>query len=287
MRIPLTALAVILFSLVEATIAVAQPVASTPVGPVPLDVACGDRLAARVTDGDRDPVRVLGCDPAGRGRAIVALGDPATAADIAVLVPGSDIDLHTLDDPARPQHRPLGWARALHAAAGPDTAVVLWGGYPTPQGLGVDAATGRLARAAVPALVDEVGSLVHRPGVRPHLTVIGHSYGSVVVALAASRLQADDIVLLGSPGARAPDVAALHTRARVEAARTARDWIARVPHLQLGDLGHGTDPVSPAFGAVRLPAGGTHGHEGYFRPGSQSLASIAAVVTGAFAGSSR
>ena len=280
MRIALTAVAVLLFSLVEATIAVAQPVASTPVGPVALDAACGERLAARVTDGDHEPVRVLGCDPAGRGRAIVALGDPATAADIAVLVPGSDIDLHTLDDPSRPQHRPLGWARALHEATGPDTAVVLWVGYPTPQGLGVDAATGRLARAAVPALVDEVASLAHRPGAGPHVTVIGHSYGSVVVALAAARLDADDIVLLGSPGARAPDVAALHTRARVEVARTAGDWIARVPHLQLGDLGHGTDPVSPAFGAVRLPAGGTHGHEGYFRPGSQSLASIAGVVTG-------
>jgi hypothetical protein len=279
-RIALTAVAVLLFSLVEAAIAVAQPVASTPVGPVALDATCGKRLAARVTDGDRDPVHVLGCDPAGRGRAVVALGDPATAADIAVLVPGSDIDLHTLDDPGRPQHRPLGWARALHAATGPDTAIVLWVGYPTPQGLGVDAATGRLARAAVPALVEEVASLAHRPGARPHLTVIGHSYGAVVVALAAARLDAGDIVLLGSPGARARDVAALHTRARVEAARTAGDWIARVPHLRLGDLGHGTDPVSAAFGAVRLPAGGTRGHEGYFRPGSQSLASIAGVVTG-------
>src|SRR6185312_4979030 len=127
----------------------------------------------------------------------------------------------------------------------------------------------------------------HRPGARPHLTVIGHSYGAVVVALAAARLDADDLVLLGSPGARARDVAALHTRARVEVARTAGDWIARVPHLRLGDLGHGTDPVSPAFGAVRLPAGGTRGHEGYFRPGSQSLASIAGLVTGAYAGSSR
>jgi hypothetical protein len=217
----------------------------------------------------------------------VALGSPSTAADVAVLVPGSDIDLRSLDDPARPQHRPMGWARALSAAAGPGTAVVLWAGYPTPRGLGVDAATGRLARAAVPALVAEVASLRARPAGPPHLTVIGHSYGAVVVALAAPRLAADDVVLLGSPGARARDVAALHTRARVEVARTSGDWIARVPHLLLGDLGHGTDPVSPGFGAVRLPTGGTSGHEGYFRPGSQSLAAIAGVVTGAFAGSAQ
>lgn len=286
MRTTLTVVAVLLSSLVEYVALVAQPAAATPVTPVGLDASCARQLTARLTGSD-DPVRVLGCDPAGRGRAVVALGDPAGAADVAVLVPGSDIDLHTLDDPARPQHRPMGWVRALHAAAGPDTAVVLWAGYPTPQGLGVDAATGRLARAAVPALVDEVAALHARPAGPPHLTVIGHSYGSVVVALAASRLDADDVVLLGSPGARADDVADLHTRARVEVARTAGDWIARVPHLQLGDLGHGTDPVSPGFGAVRLPAGGTRGHEGYFRPGSQSLASIAGVVTGAFAGVSR
>jgi pimeloyl-ACP methyl ester carboxylesterase len=286
MRIPLTVGAVLLSSLVECLVLLAQPAAATAVPPVGLDARCGQQLSVRLTDGD-DPVRVLGCDPRGRGRAVVALGDPLTATDVAVLVPGSDIDLHTLDDPSRPQHRPMGWARALHAATGPRTAVVLWVGYPTPQGLGVDAATGRLARAAVPALADEVDGLRSRPAGPPHLTVIGHSYGAVVVALAASRLDADDVVLLGSPGARADDVGALHTRARVEVARTAGDWIARVPHLQLGDLGHGTDPLSPSFGALRLPAGGTQGHEGYFRPGSQALAAIAGVVTGAVVGSSR
>ena len=277
-RIPLTVATVLLLSLLEATIAVAQPLAATPVEPVGMDGACAATLAARITHGDGDPVRVLGCDPAGRGRAVVALGDPATATDVAVLVPGSDIDLSTLDDPAEPQRRPLGWARALYAAAGPDSAVVLWVGYPTPQGLGVDAATGRLARAAVPALVAEVAGLRARPGPAPHLTVVGHSYGAVVVALAADRLDADDVVLLGSPGARARDVAALHTRARVEVARTTGDWIARVPHLRLGDLGHGTDPVSPGFGAVPLPTGGTEGHDGYFRPGSAALTAIASVV---------
>jgi hypothetical protein len=279
-RIPLTVLTVLLLSLVEASVAIAQPVAATPVSAVGRDGACAARLTARITHGDGDPVRVLGCDPAGRGRAVVALGDPATAADVAVLVPGSDIDLSTLDDPVDPQRRPLGWARALQAAAGPGSAVVLWVGYPTPQGLGVDAATGRLARAAVPALEAEVAGLRARSGPRPHLTVIGHSYGAVVVALAANRLDADDVVLLGSPGARARDVTALRTHARVEVARTSGDWIVRVPHLRLGDLGHGTDPMSPGFGAARLPSGGTEGHDGYFRPGSASLAAIAAVVTG-------
>ncbi|MEU2351164.1 alpha/beta hydrolase [Modestobacter sp. NPDC049651] len=286
MRFPLLALLATASSLLSALVLAAQPAAAPPVGPVPLDASCAASLTARVTTGD--DLRVLGCERTGRGRAVLAVGDPATAASVAVLVPGADIDLGTLADPAHPERRPLGWARALQAEAGPDAAVVLWVGYPTPQGLGRDAATGRLARAAVPALVEEVARLRDRPGAPPHLTVVGHSYGAVVAALAADRLPADDLVLLGSPGARAADVAALHTRARVSVARTRGDWIARVPHLALGDLGHGTDPVSPGFGARRLATGEATGHTGYFTPGSTALRSIAAVVTGdAGAGSPR
>ena len=278
MRIPLLSLLITASSLVGTLALVAQPAAAPPVGPVPLDASCAAALTERVTDGDDPDVRVLACEATGRGRAVVALGDPATAASVAVLVPGSDIDLATLADPAHPGRRPLGWARALHTAAGPGTAVVLWVGYPTPQGLGRDAATGRLARAAVPALVDEVAALRARPGGPPHLTVVGHSYGAVVVALAAPQLAADDLVLVGSPGAHARDVGALHTGARVWAGRTEGDWIARVPHLSLGDLGHGADPVSAGFGARRLPTGDAHGHTGYFTPGSTALRSLAAVV---------
>jgi pimeloyl-ACP methyl ester carboxylesterase len=283
-RILLLGPLIALFSLGEGLFVVAQPAFATPVGPVDLEPVCAASVAARLTEGDGDPVRILGCDPADRGRVVVALGNPATAHDVAVLVPGSGIDLHTLDDLVDPEARPMGWARALHAAAGPDTAVVLWVGYPTPQGLGVDAATGRLAREAVPALVDEIAALRDRPGGPGHLTVIGHSYGAVVVALAASRLDADDLVLLASPGAHARNVADLHTTARVSAARAADDWIRLVPHLSLGDLGHGTDPVTPSFGAVPIRVGDVQEHDGYFRPGSESLAAIAGVVTGSSVG---
>jgi pimeloyl-ACP methyl ester carboxylesterase len=209
---------------------------------------------------------------------VVALGDPATAPNVVVLVPGADIDLATLDDPVHPDKRPFGWARSLYSDA-PGTAVVLWVGYPTPQGIGRDSATGRLARAAVPALAEEVATLHDRPLGPPHLTVIGHSYGAVVVTLAAHELETDDLVLLASPGARVDDVADLHTGARVFAARGPDDWIRFVPHLEIGDLGHGADPVDPSFGAVRLPADDVVGHDGYFRAGTASLAAMAAGVS--------
>ena len=280
MRLRLLASLIGLSALVETTVLLVQPAAPSAVAPVGLDPACAAALTDRLTQREPPGVRVLGCDPAGRGRAVVALGDPATARDVAVLVPGADIDLTTLDSPAAPDSRPMGWAQELSAAAGPDTAVVLWVGYPTPQGLGRDAATGRLARAAVPALVDEVAALRDRPGEPPHLTVVGHSYGAVVVALAAADLTADDLVLLASAGARADDVAALRTPARVWAGRGPGDWIRRVPHLWLGDLGHGADPAAAGFGARPLDVADVTSHDGYFRAGSSSLAAITDVVTG-------
>jgi hypothetical protein len=238
--------------------------------PVARNPECAAELVERL-----GPVDVLGCDPHGRGRAVLALGDLATAGHVAVLVPGSDIDLGTLADPDDPQRRPFGWTQALAAAGGPDLAVVLWVGYETPQGLGVDAATGRLARAGAVALTRFVDELPTAPGAQ--LTVVGHSYGAVVTALAAPGLPADDLVLLGSPGARVDTVTGLGTTARVWAARTAGDWTARLPSLQVGDVGHGTDPTSPGFGAHRLPVGGTSGHDGYFRPGSAALTGLVDV----------
>ncbi|HET6393799.1 MAG TPA: alpha/beta hydrolase [Blastococcus sp.] len=246
--------------------------------PVGLDPRCAADLAERVA-----PAAVLGCDPAGRGLAVVALGDPATAGSVAVLVPGADIDLARIASATDPARRPVGWATALARASGDDLAVVVWVGYATPEGLSLDAATGRLARAGAAALVRFVDDLP----ASGRLTIIGHSYGAVVVALAARSLPADDVVLLGSPGARAGSVADLHTSARVWAARTDGDWIARVPAVRIGDLGHGTDPTSPGFGARALPVGGTQGHDGYFRPGSAALAGLVDVVLGRGPGAGR
>ncbi|MBN9113139.1 MAG: hypothetical protein J0I34_30680 [Pseudonocardia sp.] len=257
---PLAALAM-LFGLL---VALTHPASAAVPAPAAPDAACAASLTASYTQGD--DLRVLGCDPAGRGLAVVAVGDPDSARSVAVIVPGSDMDLHTIA-------KPLSWARALRAASGPETAVVVWIGYTTPQGLGIDAASGALARAGAPALDAFVDGLR-----APHVTVVAHSYGTVVAALAAPHLDADDLVLLGSPGVRADDVADLHTRAHVHAARADADWMKWVPSIELGDLGHGTDPTSSSFGATLLPTAGVTAHDGYLTPGTASLAAVAAVA---------
>ena len=64
--------------------------------------------------------------------------------------------------------------------------------------------------------------------------------------------------------------------------RDCDDWIEDVPHMEVGGLGHGADPVSPAFGARMLSADGAVGHTGYFVPGTDSLDNFAGIAAGSY-----
>jgi len=91
---------------------------------------------------------------------------------------------------------------AAHAAApGQHLAVIAWLGYDAPQGVGRSAAREELARAGATFLDGFAKDLATmRPNAR--MTVIGHSYGSVVAGLAAAELpsQVKDLVVVGQPG---------------------------------------------------------------------------------------
>ncbi|SDN90497.1 alpha/beta hydrolase [Lentzea jiangxiensis] len=203
-------------------------------------------------------------------RRVAVVGDLGTARDVVVVVPGSDVDVDRFD-------RTIGrMAVNLHEQARrDDLAVIAWLGYRTPQGLGVDAMTGSLARQGAADLVDFVRAL--RTDARIH--VFGHSYGSVVVGLAAPDLDVADIVFTGSPGVRAGSVSELGTRAKVWAVRLDGDWMRFVPNVRLFDLGHGTDPASDGFGASVLRFGGGK-HDTYYEPGSETLAALVRIASG-------
>jgi hypothetical protein len=64
--------------------------------------------------------------------------------------------------------------------------------------------------------------------------------------------------------------------------RDSDDWVQDVPYLEVGGLGHGADPVSPAFGARVLSAKYARGHSGYFVPGTDSLRNLAGIGVGAY-----
>lgn len=226
------------------------------------------RYAANAPAGDQ----VLAYDPRGRGLIARVAGDLENAAHVAVIVPGSDIDVSTADRTAR-------WAADLQEAAGDDTAVIAWVGYTTPAGIGPDLATGRLAEAGAERLARFTDGL-DAAGL-PAPSLFCHSYGSVVCGLAAPGADARDIVAVGSPGMRADDVTALGTDAHVWATKSPDDWIGHVPHVEILGLGHGADPTSPGFGATVLNADDVPAHDAYFSPGTATLTAFAAIAAGA------
>ncbi|MER8034482.1 alpha/beta hydrolase [Streptomyces hydrogenans] len=227
---------------------------------------------SRTAEGQYPGARVLAHDARGRGQTVLVYGDLATAERVAVVVPGSDVDAGRMGSLTRK-------AAALREATGGRTAVVAWAGYTTPVGVGLDAASGELAEAGAERLVRFTEGL-RAAGVRPEPSVFCHSYGSVVCGLAAHRLKAEDLVVFGSPGMRAENVAALRTNARVWAAKDPTDWIDRVPNVAVAGLGHGTDPTAPEFGARPVEAGDADGHDGYLAPGTSSLRAFAAIAEG-------
>ncbi|URM91512.1 alpha/beta hydrolase family protein [Streptomyces sp. MRC013] len=229
--------------------------------------------------------RILAFDPSGQGRVAEVFGDLERAERVSVVVPGVDTHLLTFEKTARRYTAPYGMAKSLYAAEreaapGVRTAVIAWADYTAPSGVGMDAATGRLAVEGAARLV----SLVRVLPAGSRVSLFCHSYGSVVCGLAARRLpgRVTDIAVAGSPGMRAESAAALGTRARVWAMRGAEDWIADVPYLDVGGLGHGADPVAPGFGARLLSADGASGHGGYFVPDTDSLRNFAKIGVGAY-----
>jgi pimeloyl-ACP methyl ester carboxylesterase len=101
------------------------------------------------------------------------------------------------------------------------------------------------------------------------VTLVGHSYGALVVGLAAPRLpQVHKLVVLGAPGMGVSRVSDLGG-ARVYSALAPQDWMGRVPQVRLLGFGHGTRPSSPGFGATPLPTGGVAGHDYYLGSGQR------------------
>ncbi|MFF3319817.1 alpha/beta hydrolase [Streptomyces sp. NPDC003035] len=235
----------------------------------------GYRKRATTLRAMADPTRhFLSFDGRDGGRGVEVLGDLARAERIAVLVPGSDTALGS--------ERFRNGALALQRQLGERAAVLAWLGYRTPATASAAAVTPGRAEAAAPALRDLVGELkAAKPTAR--LTLLCHSYGSVVCAEAAPGLPVAGIVLYGSPGTGADSAADLQTPATVWAGRAARDWIAHVPHVRLplllGELGFGTDPIAPEFGA-RVFDAGDGGHSDYLVPGSVPLENLARIVDG-------
>lgn len=253
----------------------------------------------------------------GDGRALVAMGDLDTADNVGFFVPGLTTTVGSLGTNLTAMTELYQEARWADENA--ETALMVWIGYDAPSDLdALTVATEGRARAGGAMLADDVaGFLASRGADEPNLTVIGHSYGSTTVAHGATGtgMDADSIVLLGSPGAgnnvdHASDLGIGAENVYVGSANSDPvSWLGGHGWVNLetlpGDLALGNDPAEDDFGARRFqaevadetmwhvpvtypPAAGAadwviralDDHTAYLRENSESLYNVAAIVTG-------
>ncbi|ORT55254.1 alpha/beta hydrolase [Streptomyces sp. CB03238] len=253
------------------------------------------------------PMFLLGIGDEGNGRAIVSYGNPDVSKNVSAYVPGlgTKLDDEFADETMkRAQDTAIG-ARKVD----PSSAAIIWLGYDAPQH--VDVATTGDAERGAPAYNQFMAGLeATNSNKDPHLTAIGHSYGSLTVGTAARQSGGipgvDDVVLLGSPGIgvdKAEDLGVGKNHVFVGAADN--DLVTKAPMVgeafdwRDDDNYFGKDPASEAFGARRfkvddgppfigisLPGGLELGlmdaHSQYFDPDLdlESAENIARIVGG-------
>ncbi|WP_326736448.1 alpha/beta hydrolase [Streptomyces sp. NBC_01022] len=259
---------------------------------------------------------LLGLGATGNGRAIVSFGNPDSSKNVSAYVPGLNTKLSGHFASADVNRA---WAVAQTANEtypNTSTASVVWLGYDAPQLDGfkwsaADVMNDDDAKAGAPAYNSFLNGIraTHESG-SPHVTAIGHSYGSLTVGQAAQLpggIPADDVVLVGSPGVgvdRAADLGVGADHVYVGAAKN--DQVTNLPTGNLleyvspgSEYGpkenwFGTDPADDHFGGhhfsvapgedtglAGLVTGDLPAHSVYFKPeGGESLYNIASVVTG-------
>lgn len=231
-------------------------------------------------------------DPTMPGHAAIAVGDIDTADHVAVLVPGTtayvtDYLGGLVDDADRLR---TAATNSLERNDSTETfAALAWIGYTAPDwDLSVLSTARATAGAqALDRTMRGLHSLRASTGTDPHLTVVGHSYGSLVAGQAArTSTVVDDLALLGSPGIGVRSAAEL-------AVPAGHVYVAEAHADRVADLGwFGPDVQQPGFGATAMQTdGGPHpltpeetvrstGHSEYYHPDTESLWNLVAVATG-------
>jgi Alpha/beta hydrolase len=227
---------------------------------------------------------VMSADP-DEPHAVVAIGDPATAQHVLTIVPGVG---QPGDVPGEIVHAAAVKA-AMDAENEGSTAVVLWHGYTPPPSLEQALDKSRAVRAAPGLAAFQTRLRSQNP--RAHLTVAGHSYGSVVAGEAARQgMRPDDLIALGSPGLTVHHASQLGDPAHVWAGANAQDPVARLGGILRPDFAG--NPVRPGFGAQVFDAsdpGATfpgllheQAHDSYWGSGSYALGNVAHIATGQY-----
>ncbi|MGW9121597.1 alpha/beta hydrolase [Streptomyces sp. NPDC055663] len=243
-----------------------------------------DRFDATGTK-DLPEAYLLGFDAEGNGRAIVANGNPDTADHQAAHVPGTTSNLGGISGDINRMVNV--WTVANDAADGESVSTITWLGYDAPQNIVKDSPFSHYANDGAPAFNQFMDGLdaSHTGDSDPHRTAIGHSYGTTLIGSAARQgdLNADDVILAGSPGVQVPKAEQLD----VPSGHVWNQEANGDPVPDIGRYGHGgtdwdgpwTIPSDERFGANQMTTD-TEGHSDYWKEGTDSLWNQGQVVAG-------
>lgn len=258
------------------------------------DALAKDQRDAKDAYGKTPDILLMKYDPeafGGKGAAAIAIGDPDHAANTSVTVSGltTSVESGSLSDGTGVNL----YNEANKADWNNSTAVVQWMGYDAPDDLAV--AEPNMARNGAQLLAPDVNSLaVTHDGTPSHTTVIGHSYGSTTVSDAAAGygMRVDDVVLIGCPGTDLAQSAAdfhLPPDGHLYVGSASTDIVTNLgrEHLNVPGVGLGKDPAMDGFGSTRFHAevadwniNPINEHTSYYQDGSESLFSMADIVSG-------
>jgi hypothetical protein len=229
----------------------------------------------------------------GSGRAIVAMGNPDTSANVATFVPGTGSNLAVVGGYLDRTDRMAG---AAAIAGSPSTSVITWIGYDAPPDLPHAALDGYAEHAEGDLRNFQDGLRVTHEGIPSHNTVIGHSYGTTTIGYAAKdgNLNANDVAFVASPGVGVYGAKDLHLDGvdpnqmsqHVDATTAEHDII------HLADGAFGPNPSDDGFGATDFASGpGQEGpwymfglsgaaHSQYWDPHNPALANLGDIIAG-------
>jgi uncharacterized protein YukE len=234
-----------------------------------------------------DDTYVLSYDPDGPGRKegtlAIAFGNPDTADNVAVVVPGTTTTLAN----GFPNGSAADlWTQMHGAAPGSQNSTIAWLGYDAPT-WDLSVASSHNAVEGGHLLAADVDGYRAAAQGPQHVTVIGHSYGSTVVGYAGmDGLAADDIAFVGSPGVGASNADQFpmgHDHVWAGAAEhdpivdlTSGDWFTKD--------GSSVGPYDSSFDAnvfgTKDDTSLLGAHSNYYNPGSESLQNLGNIATG-------
>lgn len=251
------------------------------------------RLATAPSAAHQQPY-LLKISSDGNGRAIVAMGDPDTASNVATYVPGTGSHLASCGDDL---DRADLMARAAAKVGSPSTSVITWIGYDAPQSVIPDAASEDYALGAEKDLQRfQDGLRATHAGPPSHNTVIGHSYGTTTIGYAArdGSLNANDVVFVASPGVGVFNAGGLHLTGVDPSQNGSHIHSTTAAHdiIRLADGSFGPNPSDPEFdgqafssnpgdeGPWYEPLFSTKAHSQYWDSGNPSLDNMGRVIAG-------